>query len=174
MAGVVGSTPTRPTITSLTDIGSSKLLGPSQNFGAASQQQLQLFSSSPFFWPQFEQNLCQRMAPNTAQDRIRYAKRFAMVLQTGDATPLLQVQQPNKRIHAMKALSSLARYTGNQDTWRAMRQQYGLQWSTGTEKVDAFTRFFDDTKDLDTMLRWLRKLCRLCVETMLTSSSSVL
>jgi hypothetical protein len=101
------------------------------------------------------------MAPSTAQDRIRYAKRFAMVLQTGDATPLLQVQQPNKRIHAMKALSSLARYTGNQDTWRAIRQQYGLQWSTGNEKIDAFTRFFDDSKDLDIMIGWLKEA--LCV-----------
>jgi intergrase/recombinase len=30
-------------------------------------------------------------------------------------------------------------------------------WSTGTEKLDAFTRFFDDTKDLDTMIRWLKE-----------------
>lgn len=57
----------------------------------------------------------------------------------------------------MKALSSLARFTGQSDNWRAIRQQYGLQWSTGTEKLDAFTRFFDDSRDLDTMLKWLRE-----------------
>jgi hypothetical protein len=39
MAGVVGSNPTRPTILSLTHVGSSKLLGPLQRFAAA----LQLF-----------------------------------------------------------------------------------------------------------------------------------
>jgi hypothetical protein len=35
MAGVVGSNPTRPTILSLTHVGSSKLLGPLQLFAAA-------------------------------------------------------------------------------------------------------------------------------------------
>jgi hypothetical protein len=149
MAGVGSPNLPRPTIPSITYSDNGKLLGPSQNFGAASQ-----FSSS--FWPQFQQYLCQRMAPKTAEDRIRYAKQFATVLQTGNATALLQVP-PNKRIHIMKALSSLARYTGTQSDWLAIRQQYGLQWSTGTEKLDAFTRFFDDSKDLDTMIGWLKE-----------------
>jgi hypothetical protein len=109
-------------------------------------------------WQQFHQFLLQRMIAKTAEDRLRYAKQYASVLLTPLGTPkcLLQLS-PNKRIHIMKALSSLARYTGNQDTWRIIRQRYGLQWSTGTEKLDAFTRFFDDTKDLDTMLRWLKE-----------------
>jgi hypothetical protein len=109
-------------------------------------------------WQQFHQFLLQRMIAKTAEDRLRYAKQYASVLLTPLGTPkcLLQLS-PNKRIHIMKALSSLARYRGNQDTWRMIRQRYGLQWSTGTEKIDAFTRFFDDTKDLDTMLRWLNE-----------------
>lgn len=82
---------------------------------------------------------------------------LAALLPNGDgATILLQVP-PNKRIHVMKALSSLARFTGQTDNWRIIRQKYGLQWSTGTEKLDAFTRFFDDSKDLDTMIQWLRE-----------------
>ena len=96
------------------------------------------------------------MTPKTAEDRLRYAKQFGSILQTGDATILLQVP-PNKRIHAMKALSALARFTGQTDNWRVIRQKYGLQWSTGTEKLDAFTRFFDDSKDLDTMIGWLKE-----------------
>ena len=80
-------------------------------------------------------------------------------MDTGNASAILQLA-PDKRIHAMKALSSLARFTGQQETWRHIRQRYGLQWSTGTEKIDAFTRFFDDSKDLDTMLQWLRKALR--------------
>ena len=94
------------------------------------------------------------MTAKTAEDRLRYAKQYAILLQTGDATTLLQVP-PNKRIHIMKALSSLARFIGQTDNWRAVRQRYGLQWSTGTEKLDAFHRFFDSSKDLDTMIEWL-------------------
>ncbi len=63
---------------------------------------------------------------------------------------------PNKRIHIMKSLSSLARFTGRSDLWRQIRQRHGLAWSTGTEKIDAFTRFFDDSKSLDTMIKWLK------------------
>lgn len=61
----------------------------------------------------------------------------------------------------MKALSALARFTGQYNNWRAIVQQYQLSWSTGTEKLDAFTRFFDDSKDLDTMISWLKEA--LCV-----------
>ena len=60
----------------------------------------------------------------------------------------------------MKALSCLARFTGCAEQWRQIRQQYQLSWSTGTEKIDAFTRFFDASKDLDTMLQWLRESLR--------------
>jgi len=64
----------------------------------------------------------------------------------------------DKRIHAMKALSCLARYAGRYDQFLQLRQRYNLKWSTGTEKLDAFERFFDDSKTLDTMLQWLRQV----------------
>jgi hypothetical protein len=109
-------------------------------------------------WQQFHNFLLQRMTPKTAEDRIRYAKQFGISLLANNenAASLLRLS-PNKRIHVMKALSALARFTGNQESWLQIRQRYGLQWSTGTEKIDAFTRFFDSSKDLDTMLQWLRE-----------------
>ncbi len=112
-------------------------------------------------WQQFKQYLLgRRMVPAVVQDRIRYAKQYASVLTSlGIPSDLLQLS-PDKRIHAMKALSSLARFTGKTEEWRQMRQQYQLSWSTGTEKLDAFTRFFDSSKDLDTMLRWLKEAIR--------------
>ena len=58
----------------------------------------------------------------------------------------------------MKALSNLAKFTGEYDVWLQLRQRYNLKWSTGTEKLDAFERFFDDSKTLDTMLQWLRQV----------------
>jgi hypothetical protein len=98
------------------------------------------------------------MTPNTAEDRLRYAKQYASVLlQSGIPDCLLLQLSPNKRIHVMKALSALARFTGRTEQWRQIRQQYGLQWSTGTEKIDAFTRFFDQSKDLDVMIGWLKE-----------------
>lgn len=100
------------------------------------------------------------MTAKTAEDRLRYAKQYAHVLMSrpiGQDTGVLLQLSPNKRIHAMKALSSLARFTGRIDSWQTMRQKYQLSWSTGTEKIDAFTRFFDDSRSLDIMLQWLRE-----------------
>src|SRR3712207_72814 len=57
----------------------------------------------------------------------------------------------------MKSLSCLAKFTGRAEQWRSIRQQYQLSWSTGTEKIDAFTRFFDDGKSLDVMIQWLKE-----------------
>ncbi len=108
-------------------------------------------------WQQFYSFLLQRMTPKTAEDRLRYAKRYASVLTSPHARDDLLQPSSNNRIHVMKAISALARYIGQSDNWLAVRKQYGLQWSTGTEKIDAFTRFFDDSKSLDTMLEWLRE-----------------
>jgi hypothetical protein len=62
-------------------------------------------------WNQFQQFLLQRTNTKTTGERIRYSKQFVSVLQTGDASPLLQLR-PDKRIHVMKGLASLSRFLG--------------------------------------------------------------
>lgn len=97
------------------------------------------------------------MTAKMAEDRMMYSKRYASILtHPGEASELVSLA-PNKRIHVMKAISSLAKFTGMQDDWLAIRKRYGLQWSTGREKIEAFNRFFDNTRSLDTMLHWLRE-----------------
>jgi hypothetical protein len=110
-------------------------------------------------WYQFHSFLLQSMTPKTAEDRLRYAKQFVDVLvaETPKSAQSLVQLTPNKRIHIMKALSSLAKFTGRSNQWREIIQQYQLSWSTGTEKIDAFERFFDDSITLDTMIGWLRE-----------------
>ena len=56
----------------------------------------------------------------------------------------------------MKAISSLVRFTGEVPAWQEIKQRYNLTWSTGNEKLNAFQRFFDDGKSLDSMLQWVR------------------
>ncbi len=107
-------------------------------------------------WNQFQQFLLPRTNAKTAGERIRYAKQFVNVLQTGDAQPLLQVT-PDKRIHAMKGLASLSRFLGCYDTWMQIRQRYNLKWSTGNESLATFERFFDDKRSLDSMLQWVKE-----------------
>jgi intergrase/recombinase len=111
----------------------------------------------PKHWLEFHNFLLQRMTYKTAQDRLRYAKQYGKVLETGNASDLISLP-PDKRIHVMKALSNLAKFTGEYDKFLRIRQRYNLKWSTGTEKLDAFERFFDDNITLDTMLQWVRQV----------------
>lgn len=99
------------------------------------------------------------MTAKTAEDRLRYAKQYASVVlfASSPVDALLLQLSPNKRIHVMKALSCLAKFLGCHDSWQETCRKYQLSWSTGTEKLDAFNRFFDNSKDLDTMLQWLRE-----------------
>ena len=97
------------------------------------------------------------MTAKTAEDRLRYARQYGSILKpSGIPDGLLQLA-PNKRIHIMKSLSCLAKYTGEYEQWLAIRHRYNLTWTTGTEKIDAFERFFDDSVTLDTMIQWLRE-----------------
>ena len=96
------------------------------------------------------------MTAKTAEDRLRYAKLYSHKLETGNVQELLQLS-PDKRIHAMKAISCLAKYTGKYDRWLQLRQRYGLKWTSGNEALATLERFFDDNKTLDAMMQWLNQ-----------------
>ena len=133
----------------------SKIGGGARGFESASA-----YSTSSIDWQQFHNFLLQRMNEKTAEDRLMYAKRCASILVDGSKAQSLLQLKPDKRIHCMKAISCLARYTGQYDRWHQLRQSYNLTWSTGTEKIDAFTRFLDSSKTLETMIEWLRQAMR--------------
>ncbi|MBD0328364.1 MAG: hypothetical protein ICV68_18250 [Pyrinomonadaceae bacterium] len=87
---------------------------------------------------------------------MNYAKRFAYVLDTGDASPLLTLSQRNKQ-HAMSALANLAKFQGCYDKFLQIRQRYALKWSKG-DSIQYFERFFNEELTLDTMLQAIRKM----------------
>jgi hypothetical protein len=66
----------------------------------------------------------------TVRDTVNYSKRFAGILATGDASPLL-TQSPRNRHHALTALANLAKYTGRYQEFQQMKQHYGLKWTNG-------------------------------------------
>jgi hypothetical protein len=115
-------------------------------------------------WSQFKAYLLQRMTKRTAEQRMRYAKKYYQILLSNNGDnrnaqqqSLLQIQG-DKRIQIMKAISSLARFTAQVPAWHEIKQRYNLKWSTGTEKLDAFQRFFNDDgkSSLNSMLKWVK------------------
>jgi hypothetical protein len=89
------------------------------------------------------------------------AIKYASVLDTGDASPLLE-SSPRNRHHAMVSLANLVKYEGRYDVWAAIRNRYSLKWSSGNESLQALQRFFDpDTStSLDGMLQQIRLMIK--------------
>ena len=83
--------------------------------------------------------------------------KYAHILYTCDAQELLELSH-EKRIHIMKSLSALAKYTGRYDRWQQTRQSFQLKWSNG-DSFQAFSSIFNKEKDLDHMLYWLKYVC---------------
>jgi hypothetical protein len=83
--------------------------------------------------------------------------KYAYILDTGDARQLLELRH-EKRMHIMKSLSALAKYTGRYDRWQQIRQRFQLKWSNG-DSLQAFSSIFNKERDLDHMISWLKDTC---------------
>jgi intergrase/recombinase len=57
----------------------------------------------------------------------------------------------------MKALSSLAKFLGLHEEFLQLRRRYNLTWTTGRERIDALSLFFDDSQTIDKMLSWVHE-----------------
>jgi hypothetical protein len=95
----------------------------------------------------------------TIKETINYAKKYAPVLDIGDASPLLTLS-PRNCAHAQSALANLAKFKGVYPDWLQVRQRYGLKWSKG-DSIQSFERFFNDELNYDTMLQRIRQMIRL-------------
>jgi Archaeal phage integrase len=109
------------------------------------------------FWSGFQLYLNKTNNHLGTRDRLNYAMKYAYILHTGDARQLLEISH-EKRIHIMKSLSALSKYTGRYDRWQQIRQSFQLKWSNG-DSLRAFNSIFNKDKDLDHMFYWLKDTC---------------
>src|SRR5919106_4272044 len=93
----------------------------------------------------------------TVKETVNYTKRFASVLDTGDASPILNTIKPNVQHHALTALANLAKYTGRYQKFLEIRQRYNLKWSRG-DPMTHFERFYNEELTLDVMLQRIRQM----------------
>jgi hypothetical protein len=82
-----------------------------------------------------------------------YARRYAIILETGDASPLFLSKSAIVRRHAMESLTVFSKYIGCYDRWQQIRKPYSLHWTDGNESIQALHRFFDTNLTLDLMLQ---------------------
>ena len=94
-----------------------------------------------------------------------YAKRFASVLDTGDATLLLNLPGTRSREIALVALANLAKFQGRYERFQELKKRYDLKWST-SNSTQYFERFFNEELTLDVMLQRIRGMIRVLPENM--------
>jgi Archaeal phage integrase len=109
------------------------------------------------FWSGFQSYLSKNNNHLGTRDRLNYAMKYVYILETGDARQLLELSH-EKRMHIMKSLSALAKYTGHYDTWQRIRQRFQLKWSN-CDSLQTFSSIFNKEKDLDHMVSWLKDTC---------------
>ena len=110
-------------------------------------------------WPDFKDYLskvCNNR--NTARLRMCYAKQYASVLTSLDTPKELLQLSSQKRLNVMKSITLLSKYLGCYDRWQELRKRYNLKWSTGTESLQSFNRFFNPDMSLESMLQQIAKM----------------
>ena len=89
---------------------------------------------------------------------VSYALRFHSILETQDASPIVNLQSGALKRHAMESLTLLAKHRGISDKWTDIRKRYSLKWSGGDNgSVQSLQRFFDESKTMDKMIQWVKQ-----------------
>ena len=122
------------------------------NLGQASL----VFCVGHSFWKNYKEYLSRNFNRHTAKCRLIYSKDFSYVLNESNASSLLRLSN-EKRIHVMKALASLSKYTGCYDRWKDIINRYQLKWSN-EDTVGAFNdvMMMNGEHNYSSMITWLK------------------
>ncbi len=107
-------------------------------------------------WQKFAQWVSIENNKNTAQDRIRYAQQYGYCLLRKNLSDL-KLLSDDKRLHAMKSLSSLSKFIGQYDDWLSMVKNYGLKW-TSRNGDDIIIGRLSKTTDASEIFDWVKTL----------------
>ena len=104
-------------------------------------------------WENFAIWLLKTHRESHAKEILRYAKRFAFVLEKpSQASQLLMLSKDVRRV-AMSSLSNLSKYLGFYDNWKQIIRNYGLKWEN-TSNLEAVLSILNS--NLEETETWLR------------------
>jgi hypothetical protein len=107
-------------------------------------------------WENYKKYLLSRVSKTTTSNLFRYAKQYYYVLQSRNASDL-QLLTQEKRIHVMKALSSLSKFIGIHSEWKRLIENFDLKWTNCNHTNNTFFKIFNtDATDMNKMIQWLK------------------
>ena len=101
--------------------------------------------------------VAQKKRQRTVRDTVFYAKKFASVLDTGDASVILTQVKPLSQKHVLSALANLSKYQGRYERWNQIRRNYSLHW-VKSDSITHFERFFNEQLSLEAMIQRIRQM----------------
>ncbi len=107
-------------------------------------------------WAGYKEYLKINCIENTVKDRYNYSVKYQKHLLNLDTISDLMTFSPNKRLHIMKALSSLSKFLGYSDVWQLAIKRHNIKWSTGNNSFEVFDKIVNQTNYSD-MLEWIKK-----------------
>ena len=78
--------------------------------------------------------MCNEYRPDYAKDCFRYARKFHNCLSVRNLSTL-KTLSTDRRLHAMKTLSALAKFLGMHQEFQSLIKAYGLKWSVNNDDV---------------------------------------
>ena len=108
-------------------------------------------------WINYREYLTQNLNERIARERYNTSIKYVKFLTNPEETIReLLVFTPDKRLHAMKALTSLSKYLGKYDEWRQVLKKYNITWSTGKDSLKMFDELVNGDDNYSTMLTWIK------------------
>ena len=109
------------------------------------------------FWNGYRIYLQRIGTKTTVNDRFNYSIKYFKYLYDENSIGELLTFSPNKRLHIMKALSTLSKFTGRHDLWKQTIKKYNLLWSTGDNSLSIFNKIVNETSYSE-MLKWIKNV----------------
>jgi intergrase/recombinase len=100
--------------------------------------------------------LAKKCCESVVKDRVRYAKKYKDCLLKRDFSELNSFSD-SKRNHVLKALSSLAKFLGMYQDFKASMKNCGLTWKTMTTEDLIISRLAGANKS-DDIIWWISKI----------------
>ncbi len=111
-------------------------------------------------WINYETFLFQKYSKKYAKDLIKYSKKYSHCLKTGNLSELKTISK-NMKLHAMKALSALSKFSGCYNYYKDLIKAYDLKWTVDNDDViiSRLNRYHNNgsKKDLFDWIKTIKK-----------------
>ncbi|HET6589370.1 MAG TPA: integrase [Candidatus Nitrosocosmicus sp.] len=133
---------------------------PQANQASITNKEIEKSQDKEVKWANYKKYLLSRVSKTTASNLFRYAKHYHYILETKNASDL-QLLTQEKRIHVMKALSSLSKFQGIHDEWKKLIEKFDLKWTNSNYTNNTFFKIFNpEAVDMNKMIQWLKDTVR--------------